>query len=398
MTTPEDFTKRQNIPTVPDAVEISRVGRVSETVKDVLVWELRNYFNTTRTARADATPSVEKFSAYLPGNTREQDPYETAVRILRMWPDITQDMPFIGIGTHTIKNNKMALSGKFVDSIKPRPSLIAGTGTFGPPGVITPIAASPASWPDGNQPSPPPDSHNPTGLPIYGLVAGDTLQITTIIDGVTNVSNFIFPQDLLGVAPQTPRMIADIINIQALYCRASVVFINSLPTLIITVGGPLGNGINYSIQRTAASANFDAFVNLPTTAAIAPSDAFPAVNRYMISYNMDVALTVMTEDENTRTELTDIIMDYFSFVMDDRGFTYYGRSFFGNQSDESYQIIIKDNDIVVADEEEVPRQDDPTRKIYMNTCTVPVTAIQYIDRTVAMGVAAARLTTLPIPV
>jgi hypothetical protein len=393
----EDLTKRQNIPTTPDSIDLgNRLGRVSETVKDVFVWELRNYFNTKTANRTDATPSVDKFTALLSGQAREQDPYETVVRILRQYPDLTQKMPFVGVAARGIRNNKMAFSGKFVDAIKPRPELVAGTGVFSPTPAITPIVGSPASWLDGNQPIAPASSQYPAGSPIYGLVAGDYVEFTTIIDGVTRVSHIVFTQDLLGIAPQTPRIVADIINCQALYVHASVVFVNSVATLVIVPGGPLGGGgNNYSIQRTAATANFDLFVNFPTAAAVAPSNAFPAVNRYLMSYFVDIGLTIMTEDENLRTELTDLMMDYYSFVMDDRHFTYYGRSFYGDQQGEAYQFIIKDNEINMGGEQEVPRQDDPTRKIYLTTIQIPVIANQYIDRAVSMGVAAVPLPTLP---
>lgn len=384
----EDLSKRQSIPTTPDSTEVVRRGRVAETIKDVFVWELRQLMSTTGPDRLDAVPSIDKYQADIPGAGRDLDPLETVVRVVRQYSDITEKLPLVTVGLGAIKNKKMGISGKFVDTIFPRPCLVSGQGTFAPglPGIVIPPA--PGVYPDAASPTAPPYSATPTGTADLFVVGADFVEITTTIDGVAFIEVLTFTSTLLGVAPQTPRDIADIINYQALYCHASVVLVGGIPKLIVEAGGPALTGKKYSIQRTNASANFDAWINFPIGAAIAPSDAFPAMNRYMISLDAEVSLFVLSEGENIRTELVDILLDFFTFVMDDRNFTFYGRSIFGDQTDETYQIILKDGEVATAGEQEVPRQDDPTRKIYINRISIPVSVFQYIDRVVAQGVVA----------
>ena len=106
-----------------------------------------------------------------------------------------------------------------------------------------------------------------------------------------------------------------------------------------------------------------------------------ACNRENLAEDFTVSLQVVTESDNVRTELSDLLFDFFTFIMADRQFQFYGRSTFDQDIlDETYQIIIKDTDVVLAGEQEIPRPNDQKNKVYINAIQVPVTAIMYTDR------------------
>lgn len=405
----EDLSKRSTLPTTQDVVQYStRNGRVVETLKDVFVWELRDFFNTKSKERLDAVPSVDKFSADLSGNNRELDPMETIVRVLRQFPDLTQRLPMVAVTAGSIKSLKIGMSTKLIDQVKAKPCLVSGTGSFPTPvlppspgfpfgfPIFIPTPTIPAPQPDPGQPFVPFGAQPPIiNQPPLNIKNSDFLEVTIIIDGVTHVSRFVFPDQLIGPPAQSYRIVANAINLQALYCHADVVLKNGVPTLIIEPGGPLGRGTYYSIQRTNASANFDSWINFDTMAHIAPSDEFPAVNRYAMSYTAEMSLVVACDGDTVRTELTDLVMNFFTFLMDDRQFTFYGRSFYGDTEGEAYQIIIKDAEVSCGGEAETPRGDDPVRKVYSNSIVVPVHIMYYIDRAVAEGANFVRDDTLP---
>jgi hypothetical protein len=398
MATLEDLTLRQNRATTPyDPNNVTtRVGKITDAAKDMFVWELRDYFSRKGQDRIALVPTIEKFAADNPGPAGDYDPLETVVRMMRQYPDLTEKLPYIGVTITNHKNVKLGFSTKFVDTVMPRPRLVAGLGAFGPvPAPVTvPPAAPTTTWDDNQQPGVPVNVP-PTGDPTYSLTNGDWVEITTTFDGVEHVSRFIFDLNLLGGSPQTPRAVADVINLQALYCHADVISYNGVQTLILEPGGPLGKGKRMSIQRTNATVNFDNNINFVTTQLKAPSNQFPAANRYMSSHDMTVTLVIGSEGENIRSELSDVLTQFFTLVLDDRQFTLWGRSFFSNVPDETYQLIIKDESVGLTGEQEVPRPDDPARKIYLNRLNVPITLIQYIDRTVQMGVVAQQSDTLP---
>jgi hypothetical protein len=111
--------------------------------------------------------------------------------------------------------------------------------------------------------------------------------------------------------------------------------------------------------------------------------------------SMTVSLVVGTEGDTVRTELTDLLYEFFTMVLDDRQYTLWGRSLNSDIPDEDYQIVIIDKDVALAGEQEVPRPDDPKRKIYINRLNIPILMMQYTDRTVQMGVSALEDSGLP---
>lgn len=398
----DDLLKRSNRSTRPDDVANlpSRIGRVSEVVKSMFVWELRHLFGNSED-NTGHIPYIEKFNTLLPN--RDLDPLETVVRIIRQYSNITERLPYIGVALTAGRSNKLAFGTKYVDRVMSLPRCVAGTVPVPPldedEEPLTPpvwsVAVQSNDFLDNNQPGLPADWPEPIGDTRYGLDDGDFVEFTTVLNGVEYVSRIIFTRKLLGRSPQTPRTIADIINLQALYCHADVVFKNEIPTLIVEPGGPGGSGSVMSIQRSDASANFDNYIRFDNLVRSAPSDEFPAANRYLNSLNMTVSLVVGTEGDTVRTELTDLLLEFFNIIMDDRQYTFWGRSINSDIPDEVYQLIISDKEIALAGEQEIPRPDDPSRKVYINRLNIPILMMQYADRRIQVGVVAEEDESLP---
>lgn len=342
----KDRTDLGPIPTVPDNLDQGpRFGGITETVKDAFVLELRHFFNVNNTRlRTGELLRVDKYAVSLDVAT---DPLETAVNLIRSYPDITEDMPLIAVLAATGQNLKLAIADNYVHMAIPVARVVGGPGPFVlSDGMTVTISTTPT---------------------------GHSTEITQ--------STFKFPAFMFAnIASATLDEVISAINFQALYVLAEKVTIGGVQRLGLRAGGPNGKQFPncVTILSGPAAIPLGFTVNQTNKNYGAGRQAY---NRHCISANLTIGLEVVTESENVRTELSDLLFDFFSFVMADRQYQFFGRSVFGDDTvDESYQIIIKDGDISLSGEQEVPRPGDPKDKIYVNRINIPVTAIQYTDR------------------
>jgi len=112
--------------------------------------------------------------------------------------------------------------------------------------------------------------------------------------------------------------------------------------------------------------------------------ARPVANRRHSSWKMTVQVGVLTESANTRTELSDLLLDRFSFRLEEKFFELLGRGVFDEAyPDEVWQISIH-QEVQHGGEQDVPRPGgDQKDKIYIASATIPVTLFWYLDRTVS---------------
>ena len=109
----------------------------------------------------------------------------------------------------------------------------------------------------------------------------------------------------------------------------------------------------------------------------------PVMNRRHMSWKLTVQIGVLTESANTRTELGDLLLDRFSFRLEEKFFELLGRGIFDEAyPTETWQISIH-SELQHGGEQDVPRPGgDQKDKIYISTATIPVTLFWYIDRVV----------------
>jgi hypothetical protein len=335
------------IATVPDNLtQPPRFGAIHELVKDAFVLELRHFLSTANTRLRDGElPRIDKYAVAI---DTKVDPLETAVSLIRSYPDITEDLPLIAILATTGRNLKLSISDKFTSMVVP-PAKVVGS-VSGP----------------------------------FVLTDGMDLEITTQPDGVaTNVvtSRFVFPAFMFtNIAAATPEEIVYAINFQALYATAYVVTSGASKYIGIRAGGPQGTTFPNKITITGgtALAALGLIVNQTNQNYGADKQAY---ERHHMAAELTVAIEIVAESENVRTDISDLLYDFFSYVMADRKFQFYGRSVFDESIlDETYQIILKDNQISFSGEQEVERVGDPRDKLYINRISIPVVAIQYSDR------------------
>lgn len=109
----------------------------------------------------------------------------------------------------------------------------------------------------------------------------------------------------------------------------------------------------------------------------------PVHNRRHMSWKMTVQIGVLTESANTRTELADLLLDRFSFRLEEKHFELLGRGIFDEAYPEELWQISVHKEVQHGGEQDVPRPSgDQKDKVYIATLTLPVTLFWYIDRVV----------------
>lgn len=331
----------------------ARFGGISELAKDTFVTELTYFLNTKYTGlRSGELPRVDKYSVAVDVT---QDPLETAVSLIRTYPDVAEDLPLIAVLATTGQNKRLSISDHFTSLTVPAAQVVS---TLGPGPFV--------------------------------LADGMTLQITSQPDGVQTypdgtsaivTSNFTFPSFMFAdITNATLAEVVRCINFQALYAHALIQVSGPTSNLAVRAGGPQGTSFPNQITIVNGTAVIPlGFTNGQNNANFGVGKQ--AYDRHHICADLTVAIEVVAESENVRTELSDLLYDFLTFVMADRKYQFYGRSSFDSSIlDETYQIIIKDNEISFSGEQEIPRSNDPKDKLYINRVTVPIIAIQYTDR------------------
>jgi hypothetical protein len=98
--------------------------------------------------------------------------------------------------------------------------------------------------------------------------------------------------------------------------------------------------------------------------------------RYSSAIDMTVNIDVGSEDENTRTQLVDIVAGVFQFYLRDIGWEYNPDP----ESDDLFQIIF-DKVVSIGAEAEIPKpENDGFDKIFTNRVNFDCTFIDYVDR------------------
>ncbi|MCK5607468.1 hypothetical protein KAR91_36630 [Candidatus Pacearchaeota archaeon] len=345
----DDLNKRP-IPTEPrDLSDKPTFGQPVETTKDVFVLELEKFFdrNQISSSRLKEIPTIRKFDVSF--NSKERS-HETALKIIQKLPNINENLPLVAILGATGRNLPMGIGGQFVDRVSERTALISANAE---PFVL----------------------EDDQTLIFRTTDKQKIMRTTTIIFRASRFNN---------IAQATAQEIINEINFQALFAKGFVADSN----VSLAYGGPATQGItgdieigneNGEVGTAAAALGFTLGDKAEYTNSVAS-------NRYLQSTYLDIAIEVVSEDSNVRTELNDLVWTFFTFYMSDRNYIFLGRSIFDTSiSNETYQVIIKP-DPSMAGESEVPRPGgDEMDKLYVNRINIPVTTIQYLDRSVVNG-------------
>jgi hypothetical protein len=294
-------------------------------------------------ARIGELPRIDKYSVAANVSV---DPLETAVNLVRSFPDIVENLPTIAVTSTSGKNLKLGLGDKFTSVVVPHAIV---TGAVGP----------------------------------YNLVDGDTLIVTTQPNGLETyviTSKYVFRTYMFSsMSSATAAEVARAINAQALYAEAMV---SNNGAIQLAAGGLRGREFPNKITIVGGSA----VSKLGFTIGQSDKNYGPgkkAYTRHHLAAELTAQIEVFAESDNVRTELSDLLYDFLSYVMADRKFQFYGRSIYdSNIQDETYQIILRDDQVSISGDQEMARPNDPKDKIYIARFSIPVIAIQYSDRVV----------------
>lgn len=347
----ENLADRKYVPTQPyDSTDVPKFGQLVETAKDTFASELKSFFSyktSDATYKISEMPNIEKFA--LGASTNEQN-LEEVVDLIISYSDTPDRFPMVAITSASNRERKLGIGNNFVDHVQYPPS-ICGT-VPGPYNLTTGWTIEITTWPSGYE------SDATTSLLTFA---------SSIFADITNVTT----QELAHAINHT----------QALYYQCSV---TADDCLRIETGGPCAVTTPNYIEITDGDS--DCLTALGFT--IGQSDSYlnvdnPPKNRYIIAGDMNINIDVVTDDINTRSELSDLVYDFFTFYMEKRRFQFIGRSYQSrNISPEEWFHIIFQNQFNWSGELQKLRPGGGEAKdyIYATRGSMPIFISDFIDR------------------
>jgi len=372
----DDLALKRNSPTnATDTRDDFRFSQLVETAKDAFIEELRRFFAqpTTAAARFAEILTIGKYGI----SQQSTDPFENLVTLIREYPDILQKLPLISVTKAGGGRRPIGVTGSFVDHVQYPPRVRSAN----------------------------PEPYDLTG--ILNVTTPPRIAFRTKPDGVTyRTSTMVLPSMVFPTpAAVTAQQLADIINFQALYARARAVTVGAATYLELVAGGPVRStksthlpvATNPRDYRVSDHETPNAIEVTGGTAALLTELGFtigqqddsdnpdrrPA-NRYGVSASFTIGIDVGADSDNERTELTDLLIYFFSLYMADRDFTFYGEHVYSEPgaaatTERYFQIIL--GDWSLAGEADIPRSDgERETKIHVNRFNIPIVINDYVDR------------------
>lgn len=421
--------------------EPTRFGQVIETAKNALVWELRRFLDQGEgiTERLTEIPTLEKYQF---GFDQGLDPYETVVQILRKNPEVLEALPHIAVLAVGGQWKPLSVGTPQLATVQDAPRIVTSDGPWD---FSADPAATPLDFPadrdtisvrtfEGTQdiilrttdfatlsavtPAELARAINARAKHVTAVVKSSAVEIrckrptpnsVEIVPSrpataeLTGIGPIVPPTALSLITASTPRTIAEPV--------VGTITVDGNGTMTLTRGGtdtfPVGvadpgktitvtgspylpnNGRYVILTRTDTAVTFAHPGGQAASAdwSIGLQDdwknvARPPKHRYAMAWDLTLELQTLTEDENTRQELSDLIISFLTFYMEQQHFTLLGRSVTDESvTGEHWQIVLLPN-IRAGSEVEVARTDDGIDKIYTARFDVSLNISMYIDREV----------------
>ena len=338
-----------------------RPMQLVETAKDSIVLELQRYFSSAETQGQlrGEIPTIEKYQ--IAALDKGEDPYIQQVNILRQLPDIEQKLPLMAITVATGRTRNLGLGTQYVGVVQDLPRLETKSGPWSTP---------------------------PNSQIAFNTKAGRT----TITFTSTHIQDFsdIKPFEVVkAINSQTDRLLASETpdhRIRILLKKPDLEFIEVAEVVPVDYTGTVG-------QPTTPNAPIviDGAPYAGSTTIVDGTEAFgltvgsrddiynperPPKHRYQASKDLVVNIDIGTDDDNQRTELTDLLSYFFELRLEERDFHFSGNT----EKGQNFQIVLK-NELTLGGESEISRPEgDGFDKIYVNRLSIPITIIDYIDR------------------
>lgn len=343
--------------TVPrDPRNPPRFGQLIETVKDAFAAELYRFFEFKSDdirAKLGEFPAIEKFGV---GAGSTSSSMETVMNLIMSFGNTMDKYPMIAITSANAKELVLGLGGTFVCDGQSATRLVSGNE--GPFNLQDGWTLKIRTWPLG--------------------LTGDPVE-TTI-----EFKDFMFPD----IANATVQDVIQAWNAQALYTQARE---SGRGFLQVVTGGPAAQGVRNGIEIIGGTPDCllalgysVGQIDLYTEHKSGPTSP---VQRYGVAGNMTINLDVISDDMNTRTQLADLVWDFFTFYADRQYYQFQGRSYLDDSVDppEWYQIIL-DRKFSWSGEYNRARQGGEQKSyLYSIRGSIPIIAADFVDRPVNRG-------------
>jgi hypothetical protein len=434
--------------TPTDALDPARFGQVVETTKDAFVEALRDFFaQTTHTVeRRGELPFIEKYATTV----APDDPHTTAVNVFQRHPELFERMPMVVVMSAQGSQKPVSIGPPTVNVVQDPPrvrasqpgpyALVDGDvlevriGVTRRTAKLSQVIFSASQFPTANPITAATaadiarviNSQSPFFRAYVAVVGGqqflelharpssDSATTPSYIEVSTATSanfasetGFIRQGYMLAVSAEVSpqqgraRMVISLpegsvtsADEGAFITTSSYAqpYFNSgryrIVSVTTTVGQPDSVLVEY--RNAIAEVPIPPSTNIGTWFVGARDDQFnparPPMMRYMYASDLSVQLSILANDELVRKELHDILNAFLSFFLEDRFFTFNGRTDVPEnpldpsyRRNESYQITIR-QPVRHSGESEVQRPGDLNDRVYVGMHTVDVTTSWYIDR------------------
>ncbi len=349
----DDFTgSRAYRGTEPfDSSDPPRYGQLLETTKDGIASEFRRFFDydsDDMRAKIGEWPTIQKY-AHMSGGTTTEKSMETVVNLIMAQADTPDRFPMIALTSASMKEKRLGIGGN-----------IASTGQYSP--SVTNTKTGP-----------------------FDLQPGWTIEIETDPngDGEMVTSTILFEEILFSdIHNATADDIVAAIGMQALYFHSAA---TSSGYFQIATGGPLAKGSANTVEITGGTAACLAELGLTVGQSASYLDTNnPPKQRFGVAADITINIDVVSDSLNTRTELADLVFDYFASYSERSYFQIMGRSYLDSEIDppEWYQLILQ-GAFAWSGEYFQPRAGGDQREgIYSIRGSVPLLAVDFVNRDV----------------
>jgi hypothetical protein len=426
-------------PTTPtDLNDPARFAHAVEATKDAIVEELRRFFNRAQTAeRLQELPTIQKYAI---GFGAGLDPFETTVAIIQELADQQERLPHIAVLAASGRTRRLSIGRPIMSAVQypprvqatvaqnynivPNAQLVLQTTPSGVPTVpvtstivfrssrfsaTNPISAARAQ--DVARVFNEVSLYSSARVAVNG--AGQT--VVEFVAGGLGGGRTARYNEIEVLSTSTPSLVAalGLGNTGSIPIAATIT--GAAPTMTLNVAGAGFTaamiGRNVTITGAPSSVNNGSFpiTAVPGTGAVTftnaagVAEAFaaqgswfigfrdttrnparPKMNRYGGLWDLTVQIEVLAEDPTIRRELTDLIMSFHAFWLEEQHFTFLGRTFFDEAlPEEVYQISLH-SEISGPADSNVARSGDPKDQIAIGRVQVPVTTLMCQDRAVTV--------------
>lgn len=299
-------------------VLVTQFGRIHDSVRTLFLTKLTEYFETTQVnLKYTEIPIIEKYEI----TNRTDGDYPSTLNIINNFPDLAQKLPMIAVTS--VNGMKKSLNLGFnTAATYPHETSISGT-------VVGPFT---------------------------GLSSGDTIVFTI---GSVDYTVELFSSAFTSF---TSISVSDL----------STYFKQVCPMVIVSETDTGELLLRSARHETFAVKSGTALTHLGLTAGQTPD--LTTAHQYIVqSEELSVFIDVLASDWNQRTEVMDLVrvlLGVYVFEED-----------IGQWFSDNMQVIFGDG-LASRGENETPAPAGaPFSKIYSDGITVPVLAIQYLDRT-----------------